>query len=60
MPDKKLDVQVSPDGQQKTFTFELRLLCFETGAHDLGPVRVRITGALGGFSCGSGSLASNE
>jgi hypothetical protein len=44
---KKLDVQSSPDGSGKTFTFELRLLCFEVGAHELGPVRVRITSADG-------------
>lgn len=44
---KKLDVQPAPDGSGKTFTFELQLLCFEVGAHELGPVRVRITGADG-------------
>ena len=45
--DKKVDVQISPDGEEKTFTFELRLLCLEVGTHDLGPVRARITGADG-------------
>jgi hypothetical protein len=44
---KKLDVQPAPDGSGKTFTFELQVLCFEVGAHELGPVRVRITGADG-------------
>jgi hypothetical protein len=45
--DKRLTVQPAPDSQLKTFTFELRLLCFETGMHDLGPVRVRITSTDG-------------
>ncbi|MGB5704561.1 MAG: hypothetical protein WBM48_17205 [Polyangiales bacterium] len=45
--EKKLDVQASADGSGRTFTFELRLLCFELGAHELGPIRVRITGADG-------------
>ncbi len=44
---KKLDVQSAPDGSGKTFTFELDLLCFEVGAHQVGPVRVRITSADG-------------
>jgi len=44
---KKLEAQAAPDGSSKTFTFELRLLCFEVGAHELGPVLVRITGADG-------------
>jgi hypothetical protein len=43
--DRKLTKTVSPDGQ--TFTFELRLLCFERGVHELGPIRVRITSADG-------------
>ena len=45
--EKGLVVEPSPDGLKKTFTFELRLLCFETGAHELGPVRVRVTSADG-------------
>ena len=44
---KKLTVEPSADGTLKTFTFELQLLCFEVGAHELGPVRVRITSAAG-------------
>jgi hypothetical protein len=44
---KKLVVEPSPDGKSKTFTFELQLLCFELGMHELGPVRVRITSATG-------------
>jgi len=44
---KKLTVEPSPDGDLKTFTFELQLLCFEVGVHELGPVRVRITSAAG-------------
>lgn len=44
---KKLSIEPSPDGESKTFTFELRMLCFEIGQHELGPVRVRITSAGG-------------
>ncbi len=44
---KKLTVEPSPDGKSKTFTFELQLLCFDVGVHELGPVRVRITSAAG-------------
>jgi hypothetical protein len=44
---KKPSIDVSPDGKLKTFTFELQLLCFEVGVHELGPVRVRITSAAG-------------
>jgi hypothetical protein len=44
---KKLSIEPSPDGETKTFTFELRMLCFEIGEHELGPVRVRITSAAG-------------
>jgi len=44
---KKLSIEPSPDGESKTFTFELQLLCFEVGVHDLGPVHVRITSAAG-------------
>ena len=45
--DKKLSVELSPDGKLKTFTFELQLLCFEAGVHELGPIRVRVTSAAG-------------
>ena len=45
--DKKLAVEPSPNGESKTFTFELQLLCFEVGVHELGPIRVRITSAAG-------------
>ncbi len=44
---KKLSVEPSPDGTLKTFTFELQLLCFEVGVHELGPIRVRITSTDG-------------
>ena len=44
---KKLSVEPSPDGKSKTFTFELQLLCFDVGVHELGPVHVRITSAAG-------------
>jgi hypothetical protein len=44
---KKLAIEPSPDGKSKTFTFELRLLCFDVGVHALGPVHVRITSAAG-------------
>jgi hypothetical protein len=44
---KKVGVERSPEGGSKTFTFELQLLCFEVGMHELGPVRVRITSATG-------------
>jgi hypothetical protein len=44
---KKLSVEPSPDGKSKTFTFELRLLCFDVGVHELGPIQVRVTGAAG-------------
>ena len=45
--DKKVFVELSPDGKLKTFTFELQLLCFEAGVHELGPIRVRVTSAAG-------------
>lgn len=45
--EKKRSVEPAPDGQSTTFTFELQLLCFEVGTHELGPVRVRITTADG-------------
>ncbi len=44
---KKLTVEPSPDGESKTFTFELQLICFDVGVHELGPVHVRITSAAG-------------
>jgi len=44
---KKLSIELSPDGKLKTFTFELQLLCFDVGVHELGPIRVRITSAAG-------------
>ena len=44
---KKLTVDASPDGALKTLTFELQLLCFEVGTHELGPIRVRVTSAEG-------------
>jgi hypothetical protein len=44
---KKLSVEPSPDGMSKTFTFELQLLCFDVGVHQLGPIHVRITSAAG-------------
>jgi hypothetical protein len=44
---KKLSVEPSPDGTSKTLTFELQLLCFDAGVHELGPIRVRITTAAG-------------
>jgi len=44
---KKLTVAPSPDGKSKTFTFELQLLCFDVGVHELGPIRVRVTTAGG-------------
>ncbi len=35
----------APSGETgpKTFTFELRLLCFEVGEHQLGPIEARVT-----------------
>lgn len=44
---KSVTVAPSEDGKSKTFTFELQLLCFEVGVHELGPIRVRVTGAGG-------------
>ena len=46
---KKVTITPSPDGTSKTFTFELELLCFETGVQELGPIRVRVTSASGDF-----------
>lgn len=40
---KKLSVEPSSDGASKTFTFELQLLCFDVGVHELGPIQVRVT-----------------
>jgi hypothetical protein len=44
---KQVTVAPSPDGTSKTFTFELKLVCFEVGVHELGPIRVRVTSAGG-------------
>lgn len=44
---KKLTVAPSPDGKSKTFSFELKLICFETGVQELGPIQVRVTSADG-------------
>lgn len=44
---KRVTIAPSPDGTSKTFTFELELLCFETGIQELGPIRVRVTSASG-------------
>jgi len=44
---KKLTVAPSTDGTSRTFTFELQLLCFDVGIHELGPIRVRVTSANG-------------
>jgi hypothetical protein len=44
---RKLSVDLSPDGKLTTFTFELQLLCFDVGVHEIGPIRVRITSAAG-------------
>ena len=47
---KKLVIEPSPDGESQTFTFELQLLCFDVGMHELGPIRVRIASAAGELS----------
>ncbi|MGD8317844.1 MAG: BatD family protein [Myxococcales bacterium] len=39
--------QTAADGKSKTITFELQLLCFEPGTHQLGPIHVRITSKAG-------------
>lgn len=44
---KHAKVEMEPDGTSKIFTFELELLCFEVGTHELGPIRVRITSQAG-------------
>ncbi len=44
---KGVTIAPSPDGSSKTFTFKLELLCFETGAHSLGPIQARITTEAG-------------
>ena len=44
---KHLKVEAGADGASKTFTFELQLLCFEAGTHELGPIHVRITTKAG-------------
>ncbi len=45
--EKKQSISPEADGETQTFTFELRLLCFEVGVHDLGPIQVRLTTADG-------------
>ncbi|KPK11924.1 MAG: hypothetical protein AMJ62_16250 [Myxococcales bacterium SG8_38] len=45
--ERHVRVEPSPDANTKTFTFELRLLCFEAGTHEVGPFRVRITSEAG-------------
>ncbi len=44
---KKVTVEPSADGATKTFTFELTLQCFEVGAHQLGPLRIRLSNVAG-------------
>jgi len=44
---KHVQVEAAADGKSKTFTFELQLLCFETGTHELGPIQVRVTTKAG-------------
>ena len=44
---KKVTVEPSEDGSTKTFTFEMTLQCFEVGAHQIGPIRVRLWNAEG-------------
>lgn len=44
---KKVAVEPSEDGSTKTFTFEMTLQCFEVGAHQIGPIRVRLSNAQG-------------
>lgn len=44
---KQLSTETAADGSTTTHTFELQLLCFETGTHDLGPIRIRVTAADG-------------
>lgn len=44
---KKMSVSPSSDGTTKTFSFELQLICFETGVQELGPIQVRVTSADG-------------
>jgi hypothetical protein len=44
---KKLTVAPSTDGTSQAFTFELQLLCFDVGVHELGPIRVRVTSSGG-------------
>ncbi len=40
---KTMTKEVSPDGAWQTYTFELQVLCFDVGVHELGPLRVRLT-----------------
>ncbi len=57
---KKVTVDAAPDGSGQTFAFELRLLCFETGTHDIGPIRVRVTAADGGLMTLESDMRSIE
>ena len=52
---KKLREAPSADGIGKTVTFELQLICFEVGVHELGPIQVRVTSVAGELN----ELASN-
>jgi hypothetical protein len=44
---KRMKVEAGAEGESKTFTFELQLLCFEAGTHEIGPIHVRITSKEG-------------
>lgn len=44
---KTMTKEISADGGWQTYTFELRLLCFEVGTHEVGPLRVRLTSMEG-------------
>jgi hypothetical protein len=44
---KHVNLKAGADGQSKTITFELQLLCFEPGTHQFGPVHIRITSKEG-------------
>ncbi len=45
--EKQVRVEMDPGGDSKTFTFELELLSFEVGTHQLGPIAVRVTSSDG-------------
>jgi hypothetical protein len=44
---KTMTKDVSSDDAWQTYTFELQLLCFDVGVHELGPLRVRLTSTEG-------------